>query len=138
MNQPHLASTVLAPQKFENVPLFDVYLRRVPGKPIVIMVPEDQKWGAIELPDEVKSKYQPDFGVLIGFAPRVGYDHDLALHRDFQQAQREGRQMIVAVKPYTGVWYNHMDFDWIPQGRIVKILGTVEDWNQNLLAEVQV
>ena len=131
---PHLADRILTPGRFaaEGI-LFDVPIRAYPGKPIVCMAPREEVIRSIHIPKEVADKYQPDFGIVAAFRPRtdchgrVMYPHDLEL--------RAG--MLVAIKPYTGNWYTHRDFDWIPEGRILKILGTVEDWSENILAAVE-
>ncbi|HVT12824.1 MAG TPA: hypothetical protein VHE55_11200 [Fimbriimonadaceae bacterium] len=132
---PHLAEKILTPTRFsaEGV-LFDVPLRAYPGKPIVCMVPrETERESGLMIPPEVADRYQPDFAMVAKFAPRLDrfggilYPWDLEL--------RPG--MLVAVKPYTGNWYTHADFQWIPEGRILKILGTVEDWSENVLAAIE-
>ena len=136
---PHLANKILAPSSFSaEGALFDVPLRPYPGKPIVCMVPRECeiKFAGqalpLLIPPEVADKYQPDFGVVAKFSPRIDAYGDVLYSRDLEL--RPG--MLVAIKPYTGNWYTHADFAWIPEGRILKILGTVEDWSDNVLAAV--
>jgi hypothetical protein len=160
LNQPHLANTVLTPQRFGHVPTFPIYMRAVPGKPIVIMCPPDAKFSPVlvgepqttasagelalaeSLATELAEKFQPDFGVVAAFEPRrdtkgkILYRDDETLHLALEEAKAQGRQLLVAVTPYTGVWLYHSDEAWIPEGRIVKILGSAEDWSRNLLAIV--
>jgi len=160
---PHLEDKILSPSRLsaEGV-LFDVPLRAYPGKPIVCMFPREVsrqvEWARhalpLQIPPEVADKYQPDFGVVAKFAPRRAVQPPSAeplpggLDR---RPSRSGRDevypfpwdlelksgMLVAVKPYTGVWFTHADFSWIPEGRVLKILGTVEDWSENVLARVE-
>jgi len=121
--------------------LFDVPLRAYPGKPIVCVVPRElernvlvaQHAVPLHIPAEVADKYQPDFGVVAKFAPRLDENRDVLFRRDLEL--KPG--MLVAIKPYTGAWYTHADFHWIPEGRILKILGTVEDWSENVLARIE-
>ncbi len=130
----HLQDRILTPQSFsaENV-LFPIYIKPYPGKPVVVMVEREEINGSILIPKEVADKYQPDFGVVAAFEPRRDSDGDIIYERDHHL--KVG--MLVAVKPYTGNWYTHRDFDWIPEGRILKILGTVEDWSENVLAAIE-
>jgi hypothetical protein len=86
------------------------------------------------IPKEVADKYQPDFGVIAAFAPRLDSDGDVLYRWDLEL--KPG--MLVAIKPYTGNWYTHADFPWIPAGRLLKILGTVEDWKENVLAAIEI
>ncbi len=132
---PHLESRILVPSAFdaEGV-LFDIPLHAYPGKPIVCMVPREEVVRAIHIPKEVADKYQPDFGVVAKFRPRTDKDHRVLHPQDLEL--RPG--MLVAIKPYTGNWYTSRDFPWIPEGRVMKILGTVEDWSKNVLAAVEV
>jgi hypothetical protein len=69
--------------------------------------------------------------VVAAFAPRLNADGDVLY--SWNRELRRG--MLVAVKPYTGNWYTHADLPWIPEGRVLKILGTVEDWSENGIAE---
>jgi len=85
------------------------------------MYPEVQRRGEILLPEEVSSKYQPDWGVVARVHP----------HDTRNWGLEPGH--IVAVEPYKGVWYSHLDFAWIPKDRLVKILGTVDHWMQNIV-----
>lgn len=116
--------------------LFDVPLKPYPGKPIVCMLPVEEvhriERSLLELhiPREVAEKYAPDFGVVAKFQPRL--DSDGRFLFSWDRELHPG--MLVAVKPYTGNWYTHADFPWIPEGRTMKILGTVEDWSENVLA----
>ena len=134
---PHLDHKILTPTRLsKDGVLFDVPLRPYPGKPIVCMVPRELLAGTelnIHLPPEVADKYQPDFGVVAKFAPRLD-QHGRCLFA-WDRELRPG--MLVAVKPYTGSWYTRADFPWIPEGRMLKILGTVEDWSENVLAAVE-
>ena len=139
---PHLETRILTPSRFtaEGV-LFDVPLRAYPGKPIVCIVPRELEHRIefagqalpLHIPREVADKYQPDFGVVAKFAPRLDENGDVLFRRDLEL--RPG--MLVAIKPYTGAWYTHADFHWIPEGQILKILGTVEDWSENVLARIE-
>jgi hypothetical protein len=115
--------------------LFDVPLQPYPGKPIVVMLPvETEREGIIKyIPKEVAEKYAPDFGVVAAFKPSLDSEGDPTNRHD--EHLKVG--MLVAVKPYTGNWYTHSDFDWIPEGRTVKILGTVEPWWENIIAAVE-
>src|SRR4051794_19659555 len=129
---PHLAQQLLTPASLTaDGVLFDVPLRPYPGKPIVCMVPREEERRfenlTLHIPAEVADKYQPDFGVVAEFAPR--YDDRGSLIYPWDRELRRG--MLVAVKPYTGSWYTHADFAWIPEGRVMKILGSVEDWSEN-------
>lgn len=116
--------------------MFDVPLRPYPGKPIVCMVPREEAREfeelTIHIPKEVAEKYQPDFGVVAAFVPRRDAEGNIIYACDLEL----GPGMLVAIKPYTGNWYSHADFPWIPDGRILKILGTVEDWTENVLAAI--
>jgi hypothetical protein len=95
---------------------------------------EKVRESGLYIPDEIASKYQPDYGVV--------YDPGSCLINKelggrVKKCRCPGCQglkagMLVGVKPYTGNWYTHKDFDWIPEGRIVKILGTVDDWTDNI------
>lgn len=160
---PHLSDRILTPARLtaEGV-LFDVPLRPYPGKPIVCMVPRETSAGSLHLPIEVADKYQPDFGVVAKFVPRVvasqfgaallaesgptlpgGLDRrpsrsgrvDKLLSHPWDDQLRPG--MLVAIKPYTGAWFTHADFPWIPEGRVLKILGAVEDWSENILGRIE-
>lgn len=135
---PHLDHKLLTPTKFNAADvLFPVPLRPYPGKPIVCMVPVEQERVSEELtlliPKEVAEKYSPDFGVVVGFEPRRDIDGDICYRWD--EELKVG--MLVAIKPYTGNWYTSREFDWIPEGRMLKILGTVEPWTENILAAVE-
>lgn len=171
-NGPHLASTILPAPSFDfdiQSLVFPVHIKPAPGKPIVIMIPGDDKIGnefefngrkvQLVAPDAVAgttaSRYQPDWGILVGFEPQrlackwcdghewgcdqcagtgrgpILYQSEQVIHDLLKKGP-----MIVAVKPYTGNWYTYQDFDWIPQGRIVKILGTIDSWDANMLAYV--
>lgn len=141
---PHLATQLLTPQQFnaEGI-LFPVPLASYPGKPIVIMLPIEERVGELDIliPKEVAEKYAPDFGVVVHFQPRKDSDGRVIFSRDLEL--KPG--MLVAVKPYSGCWYNHKDFPWIPEGRMVKILGSavdgggrlVGDWSDDVLAAVE-
>lgn len=138
---PHLDNRILAPQVFEAEGVkFPVYIRPMAGKPIVCMVPREETMGnemKFDLPKEVSEKYQPDFGVVAAFRPRQDSEGNIIYAHDRELVERMKKgAVLVAVKPYTGNWYTSKDFDWIPEGRIMKILGTVEDWNENILTEV--
>lgn len=119
---------------------FRIPLRAQLGKPIVVMVPEERvRASGIEIPDEVASKYQPDYGVV--YDPGACEIHNIAGGR-VKGCTCPGccglkAGQLVAIKPYTGVWYKHSDFDWIPEGRIVKILGNVDEWHQNVLCVIE-
>lgn len=137
----HLENQILAPETLssEGVLSFEIPLRAQIGKPIVVMVPEEkERASGLVIPDKVASKYQPDYAVVYdpGGCPdsRFGGRVRKCPCPSCSAGLKKGD--LVAVKPYTGVWYTSKDFDWIPQGRIVKILGTVDDWSNNLLAEV--
>jgi hypothetical protein len=120
----HLETTILPPQKFdsEGVCNFEIPLRAVSGKPIVVMVPaETERESGLLLTKEVAAKYQPDYGVV---AKCVGCE---GLYPG----------MLVAITPYSGAWYTSKEFDWIPEGRMVKILGTAKDWQEDIQFIVQ-
>lgn len=136
----HLENTILPPQTLssEGVIDFEIPLRAQASKPIVVMVPEEKVTkGGIELPDTVASKYQPDYAVV--FDPGGCPDSKMGRVRGCTcPVCRNGLKKgdLVAIKPYTGAWYTHSDFVWIPNGRMIKILGSVDDWNDNILAKV--
>jgi len=106
--------------------LFDVPLKAQFGKPIVVMYPEDEAKGGILLPETVRSKYQPDWAVVAKVHPDDTYLWGLEVGH------------IVPVKPYTGAWFGPEEFDWIPKGRLIKILGTAEHWMENILCVLDV
>lgn len=117
----HLENVIIQPQTFttEGV-LFDIPMRARPGKPIVCMVPAETEKNGILLPEVVQAKYQPDYAVVYDPAGCDGLN----------------RGDLVAVKPYTGAWYTDKDFDFVPKGRMFKILGNVDDWDDNVLYKV--
>lgn len=129
--------------------MFPVPLRPTAGKCLCIMVPDDDKIGeAFEVngqmvqlvaPDEVKgklqSRHQPDIGIVARFTPRKDDKGNYLYEIDKQI--KVG--MVVAIAPYTGVWFMHGDqgFDWIPPGRMIKILGSTDALSNHLLAEIE-
>ncbi len=118
---PHLDSVVLMPHSSPSEVLFPVRLRAVAGKPLVCMVPPDSRWESLVLPDVVRGRYQPDVGVV---ADAAGCD-GLSVGQ------------FVALKPYTGAWFTCRDLNWIPEGRELRILGTADPWDENVLAVLE-
>lgn len=109
-------------------------MRAQVGKPIVVMVPEEKvRESGIEIPDTVAAKYQPDYGVV--FDP--GACPERTKHCTCPGCSGLKKGDLVAVKPYTGAWFKHSDFNWIPEGRMVKILGSVSDWSDNILCVIK-
>lgn len=142
---PHLANRVLVPERFNlDDALFDVPLIPYPGKPIVCMLPGDAKRGEpiifqgrevqLEVPLDVAAKFRPDIGIIAKWKPRLDPDGDYIYPWDEQL--REG--MLVAVRPWSGSWYDRSAFDWIPENRWLHIYGGSDyDWTEHILCEVE-
>jgi len=73
------------------------------------------------LTKEVADKYQPDYAVVYSCKDCDGLYPG----------------MLVAVKPYSGAWFTHKEEEWIPEGRMVKILGTAKDWTEDIVCIVE-
>lgn len=129
---PHLESTILTPSKFKPEDAYfpcPANIRPGEGKAFVAMFPEETEVGdtfefqgrtvRLERPKEVADKYRPDVGVVIhpGDSPYLYVGQ------------------IVGVKPYTGVWMTNRDLPFIPEGREMRILGTVDDVLDNIVVE---
>lgn len=131
---PHLDNVILPASTLDPAGvLFPIPYRATRGKPIVCMYPEvkqrriDGTDIVIEIPEEVASKYQPDWGVVASVHPDDTWEFGLEVGH------------IVAVKPYTGAEFAHGDQDWpgIPKDRLVRVLGTVDHWMSNILTTVE-
>jgi hypothetical protein len=153
MNKRHKEDEIFTPTNWE-CEMFPVPLRPYRGRAIVIMFPVertrkvtfgdqeidfllpervhvDDEFGARDV--DMGAKYgSPDFGVVARFSPRLDSEGNYLYEVD--KHIREG--MVVAVKPFTGAWFTHREFDWIPEGRMIKILGTVDDIADNIIAEM--
>ena len=68
----------------------------------------------------VGSKYQPDFGIVA----KSGV-------LDLPEGE------AVCVKPYDGMWLTHRDYDWIPEGRQVRIYGVHDAWHDSIEAVIE-
>lgn len=137
----HLENVVLAPSKFtsEGVLSFPIPWKPVKNKPIVVMVPSERvRESGLEIPKEVAEKYQPDYGVVYATGGCMESDFGMRVKGcDCPGCCGLKYGDLVAVKPYTGAWFTHKDEPWIPEGRIVKILGSATPWYENILCVVE-
>lgn len=120
----HLANTILVPRELPSpeAVLFDTSgYRPSRGRPLVCMAPREEQVGGLYMPEVVQARYQSDVGVVA----------DPADTPDLE------RGMVVLIKPYTGKWMTSVDFDWIPEGRELRQLGTVDDALDNVLAVLE-
>lgn len=155
----HWENKLIAPGTWD-CPLFDIPIEPYTGRAFVIMCPIPEETGegfewhgekmklllprGVYEPDkhdsqgDIAAKYHaPDFGRMVKFKARRDSDG-----RYLKPIDRELDRIVeffplVAVKPYKGTWLNSRDFDWIPEGRMVKILGSPDDIGQDIVAVVQ-
>jgi len=151
----HWEDRLIVPESFDCEP-FPVPLKPGPGKAWVAMcktpdeVGEGFNWQGKDMKlilpsgawsddeygvrqgDITAKYYMPDFGRLVRFEPKLNSKGEVPA---FYRSLRAG--MIVAVKPFTGMWLTNADFPWIPQGRILKLVGTVNDLSDDILAYVE-
>ncbi len=139
---------------------FDVPLRPAPGNAVLIMLPHETMNPQTEIefqgrkiklaiPDSYfdtemgrprSSKEQPDVGIVARFTPETrwvrgadGEFVDTGIPRTATQQQIK-IGMVVGVRPFSGAWFTHKEFAWIPPGR--KIVITKYGVEDDLLFEV--
>jgi hypothetical protein len=100
-------------------------LTMLPGRVAVFMdpVPGTFAPGGLILAPEGKhhGKYRPDTGTVIhGYA-------------DPEPGLSVSRGDRVAVNPYDGLWLRHEDYDWIPEGREMRLYGVADWWGNSVL-----
>jgi hypothetical protein len=75
----------------------------------------------LERTKEVAEKFRPDVAVVI----HAGDAEDLYVGQ------------VVGVRPWTGAWLHTKDLPWIPEGREMRVLGTVDTVMDNVLVEFE-